>query len=450
MCTGVEAIYSIDISKNQEIFVSGGTGSFDLPFISANAYRKQNLSGEVDGFVYHMNRNLSSVINATYFGTDAYDQIYSLDIDPDNQVIIVGQTLGNLPITPGVYNNPNSKQFVSSLSPDLSTLNWSTNFGAKRGVIDLTINAFLVDDCGRIYISSWGGEESSKSNSSTIGLEVTTDAFQNKTDGSDFYLLCLDKNASALLYATYLGGDSPSSGGDHVDGGTSRFDKKGIVYQSMCASCPTNSLSGFISDLKTTPTSFSPTNKSPRCSNAGLKFDFQIKDASISWTADTCTSVFSLNAEAKNATSYFWKFPDGTESNEKNPVIKIDPKYYKQPIMLVVSPGTSCADTAFGTVSLPDSILDLQVPNVFTPNGDGINDFFKLQGLLSQCDEASVEVYNRWGQMIFSDNKTYFAWDGKDQNGVDMAEGVYYIILKSKKKNDLEYKEIHSSLTLIR
>ncbi len=448
--TGVDAIYSIDISKTNEIFISGGTGSFDLPGISSNAIRKQNLSGEIDGFIYHLNRNLSTVINATYYGTDLYDQIFSLDLDPDNQVIVVGQSSGNMPVSSGVFSNPNSKQFISSLSPDLSKLNWSTNFGAGRGVIDVTINAFLVDDCGRIYLSSWGGNESTKSNALTFGLEVTPDAFQSKTDGSDFYLMCLDKNAKSLLYASFLGGDSPNEAGDHVDGGTSRFDKKGIIYQSMCASCPDRGAQGFISDLKTTPNAFSPTNKSPRCSNAGLKFDFQIKDAAISWTADTCTSTFSMNAEAKNATSYYWKFPDGTESTEKNPIIKISPKYYKQPIMLVVSPGTSCADTAIGSVSLPDSVLDLQVPNVFTPNGDGVNDYFKIEGLLSQCDEASVEVYNRWGQIIFSDNKTYFAWDGRDLNGQELAAGVYFIMLKTKKKNDLEFREIRSTLTLIR
>ncbi len=448
--TGVEALYSIDISKNNEIFVSGGTGSIDMPNISTNALRKENLGGDVDGFIYHLNRNISTIINATYFGTDKYDQIYSLDIDPDNQIIVVGQSLGNLPITSGVYSVPNSKQFISSLSPDLSKLNWSTNFGSGRGVIDVTINAFLVDDCGRIYLSSWGGELSDKPNSSTLGLEVTPDAFQNKTDGSDFYLMCLDKNASSLLYSTFLGGNSPNASGDHVDGGTSRFDKKGIVYQSMCASCPRGNLTGFISDLKTTPNSFSPTNKSPRCSNAGLKFDFQIKSAEITWYADTCTSLFTFTAEAKNAYSFYWKFPDGTESTEKNPALIINPDFYNKPIMLIVSPGTVCADTAFGTVSLPDSITKLTIPNVFTPNGDGVNDYFKIEGLLSQCDEAAVEVYNRWGQLIFSDDKTYFAWDGKDKNGMEISDGVYFIMLKSKKKNDTEFKEIHSTLTLIR
>lgn len=448
--TGIDAIYSIDISKNNEIFISGGSGSVDMPMISNNAIRKQNNGGEVDGFIYHLNRNLSSVINATYYGTDSYDQIFSLDLDPDNQVVVVGQSLGNIPNTSGVYNNPNSKQFISSLSPDLSKLNWSTNFGAGRGVIDVTINAFLVDECGRIYLSSWGGRESTKPNAFTFGLAVTPNAFQSKTDGSDFYLMCLDKNASSLLYATFLGGDSPNEAGDHVDGGTSRFDKKGIIYQSMCASCPRDQFSSFITDLKTTPNAFSPTNKSPRCSNAGLKFDFQIKNAEITWYADTCTSLFSFTAEAKNATNYYWKFPDGTESTEKQPSLIIQPKFYNKTIMLVVSPGTNCADTAFGTVSLPDSVNELHIPNVFTPNGDGVNDYFRIEGLLSQCDEASVEVYNRWGQLIFSDNKTYFAWDGKDKNGLEIADAVYFIILKSKKKNEIEFKEFHSTLTLMR
>jgi hypothetical protein len=52
--------------------------------------------------------------------------------------------------------------------------------------------------------------------------------------------------------------------------------------------------------------------------------------------------------------------------------------------------------------------------------------------------------------LIFSDNKTYFAWDGKDKNGLEIADGVYFIMLKSKKKNEIEFKEFHSTLTLMR
>lgn len=54
-------------------------------------------------------------------------------------------------------------------------------------------------------------------------MPVSGDAVQKTTDGNDFYIIVLGRDAETLLYATYFGGDVT---GDHVDGGTSRFDKK--------------------------------------------------------------------------------------------------------------------------------------------------------------------------------------------------------------------------------
>jgi hypothetical protein len=103
----------------------------------------------------------------------------------------------------------------------------------------------------------------------TQGLEVSGNAYQKTTDNNDFYLIVLGKDAKNLLYATYFGGDESE---DHVDGGTSRFDKRGIIYQSVCSSCP--SAPPGLNDFPTTSGSAFPTNVSYRCSNASFKFDF--------------------------------------------------------------------------------------------------------------------------------------------------------------------------------
>jgi hypothetical protein len=72
-------------------------------------------------------------------------------------------------------------------------------------------------------------------------LTVTPDAIQTTTDGQDFYVLVLNEDASNLEYASFFGevhyATCGYSGHDHVDGGTSRFDKKGHIIQSVCASC---------------------------------------------------------------------------------------------------------------------------------------------------------------------------------------------------------------------
>jgi gliding motility-associated-like protein len=447
--SGIDALYSIDISKQNELIVSGGTSSNDIDPITAEAYQS-NHNGGVDGFIAKLDRNGSKLIAATYWGTNLYDQIYSLDIDPNNQLVVVGHSEGNMPVQGNVYKNSGSHQFISCFSSDLKSLNWSTVFGSGRPNIDVTINAFMVDDCGRIYVSSWGGTTSGINTSRTDGMPVSASAFQTQTDGSDFYLMCLDKNASSLLYGTFLGGSNPNVSGDHVDGGTSRFDKNGIVYQSMCASCPNAEGVHFISDLKTTPNAFSVKNPSPRCSNAALKFDFQLKNAKFDFNIDTCSSVFTFKKDPTITDPITWLLPDGKTITGDFFSTKIESKYYGDSVLMIVMAGTVCADTAYGIVFLPDSVDNFKMPNVFSPNGDKMNDVFEVDGLINQCDEVKVAIFNRWGQLMYESVQANFAWNGKDQSGSDASEGIYFVLMTLKRKSGADSRSFHSTLTLLR
>ncbi|HMK27129.1 MAG TPA: PKD domain-containing protein, partial [Chitinophagaceae bacterium] len=65
------------------------------------------------------------------------------------------------------------------------------------------------------------------------------DAFKSTTDGKDFYFFVLKKNAASQLFGSFFGENNvlPNFGGDHVDGGTSRFDQNGVIYQAICGNC---------------------------------------------------------------------------------------------------------------------------------------------------------------------------------------------------------------------
>jgi len=266
-----DAIYSIDFDSEGDIYISGGTRSQNLSNTANTAYPTYR-GGSADGFIAVLSADGQAIKRSTYWGGSAYDQIFSLELDSDDDVYIVGQTFGGLGVFGAGYSVPNSGQFITKMSKDLKTIEFQTLFGTGDGYPDITINAFLVDECEKIFVSGWGGETSLKSYSSTLKLPITPDAYQKQTDGSDFYLIVLAKGARELLYATYFGGSRTA---DHVDGGTSRFDKKGVIYQSVCASCPPGlSNEHEISDFPTTPNSYSPLNKSPRCSNATFKIAF--------------------------------------------------------------------------------------------------------------------------------------------------------------------------------
>ncbi|WP_192822051.1 gliding motility-associated C-terminal domain-containing protein [Rufibacter sp. LB8] len=275
--TGLDAAYSIQLDASLNVYVAGGTTSPTLPATDAALQKTQ--TGGTDGFVAKIAANGQTVLAATFLGTRAYDQAYFLQLDQAANVYVLGQTLGEYPVTDSVYSNANGRQFIHKLNNSLSATEFSTVFGAGRATIDISPTAFLVDDCQRIYVSGWGGGTNSgiidgygKSygNGTTTGLPVTPDALKPTTDGRDFYLLQLGTNASRLLYGTFYGGNQFQSSGEHVDGGTSRFDKRGIVYQAVCGGC------GGFSNFPIPPGAhyFTQNNGSERCNNAAFKFDF--------------------------------------------------------------------------------------------------------------------------------------------------------------------------------
>jgi gliding motility-associated-like protein len=128
----------------------------------------------------------------------------------------------------------------------------------------------------------------------------------------------------------------------------------------------------------------------------------------------------------------------------------LDNKNNGDTLLMIVMPGTACADTAFAELNLPDSANTFKMPNVFSPNDDQINDVFEIEGVINQCDEVEIAIYNRWGQLIYEAKQANFAWNGKDQSGNNASEGIYFVLLNTKKKSGADSKSYHSTLTLLR
>lgn len=120
------------------------------------------------------------------------------------------------------------------MNSDLSEIIFSTVFGSGSSIVNISPTAFLVDECYQLYVSGWGGTVNSSFNPLTgnvLGMPITDDAYDAVSNGSDFYFIVLGNDADELIYATYFG--SPSAA-DHVDGGTSRFDKRYYLSGSVC------------------------------------------------------------------------------------------------------------------------------------------------------------------------------------------------------------------------
>lgn len=334
--TSDDAAYSLKMDDSETLYVCGGTNSNNFPIVPG-AYDATYNGGTCDAWLAKISTDGSTLLASTYLGTPMYDQSFFIDIDEELNVYTVGQTAGIYPISPGVYSNPNSGQYLQKLSNDLSTSLWSTTFGNGNGSPNISPSAFLVDNCYQIYVSGWGGNVNGSSpGSTTNGLPVTPDAYDSATDGSDYYFIVLGPNASTLIYATFFG--SPSGTGEHVDGGTSRFDKQGIIYQAVCAGCGSSDL------FPTTPGAWSNTNNSTNCNLGCLKFAFEVAPTVAEFTLPPpgCAPyTVAFSNTSTNALEYTWNFGDGSAtSTEVSPTHTFaEPGTYTV-TLLAVNPGT--------------------------------------------------------------------------------------------------------------
>lgn len=355
--SGDDAGYSITRDQSGDLFISGGTTSTNF-ITTPGTYSEIFMGGESDGFISNLTSN-GVLISSTYYGSHDYDQCYFVQLDSEGFVYVLGQTesLGSTMVFNASYSVPNSGQFVSKLTPELDILEFSTVFGDGSGMPCISPTAFLVDYCNKIYISGWGGNTNGVPyghGGNTHGLPVTTDAFQSTTDGSDFYLVVLEDDASALVYATFMGS---STSAEHVDGGTSRFDRKGKIYEAVCAGCWGDS--GF----PTTTGAWSNVNNNS-CNLAVFKFDFNLPLVAADFDApyDVC-APFNVEFEnlSYNANIFTWFFGDGDTSSEENPThTYTTPGIYY--VTLVATNDTTCNSTDSITKIIEVHVLEVPMP----------------------------------------------------------------------------------------
>ena len=160
--------------------------------------------------------------------------------------------------------------------------------------------------------------------------------------------------------------------------------------------------------------------------------------------------IFTDNTVSTDPYNFEWTFADNSTDNYPN--------------------GTSIFNISFDTLDVGlnyiyvtlenevtgciDSVgfrIDVQgipeIHNVFTPNGDNVNDYFDFEEYAMQ--EISVKIYNRWGQIVYSWDIPNYKWDGRDYDGRNLSEGVYYYVLSSTGIDSKTYLR-KGSITLLR
>ena len=405
-----DACYSVKMDLSGNFVFAGGTESTNIPG-TAGGLQPNSGGGSTDGFVVKVPSGGSSIVNASYIGMNQYDQVFFVEIDRVNNVFLLGQSVGgNFPINNAAYSNGSSSNFVVKLDSLLSTNLASTRFGNGSSDIQISPAAFLVDNCGNIYVSGWGANIL-QANAQLNGMPVTADALQaTPAGGAEFYLMVMKADMSNILYGSYIGG--PQSD-EHVDGGTSRFDKNGIVYQCVCAGCGGND------DFPTSVGAFSSVNNSTNCNAVVYKFDsglLPVADFTVDQTTGCNDFTVTFDNTSTDSDTYLWDFGDGIiDSTTFNPVITYTEAGSYEVFLYVTDSICQLTDTAQITVVVVDSVI----AEVTDPINICNNEPF----------EMSVNTYGTANNFIWSQSPDFSnpLNPPTDSSITVSSSGVYYI-----------------------
>ena len=168
------------------------------------------------------------------------------------------------------------------------------------------------------------------------------------------------------------------------------------------------------------------------CSDSVIIEAISVK-ADFSYEKLPCTNQIQFMNRSTDTLLSFWSFGDGTTSIERHPLHPYGAnKNYS--VMLIANSYNEGADTTEAEISIENySFTDsLFIPNVFSPNGDGYNDYFEIIGADNPCiGIQKLSIFNRWGKKVFEVEVNKLKWDGTN-NGNKLKEGVYFYTLEGK------------------
>jgi gliding motility-associated-like protein len=132
------------------------------------------------------------------------------------------------------------------------------------------------------------------------------------------------------------------------------------------------------------------------------------------------TISFTNNSTSTETLSYEWDFQDGQTSSDANPVHTYQATGTYD-VTLTVITNHHCEDTySYEITVYPD--FAIFVPNAFTPNGDGVNDRFKI--ISFGVNKYQLQIYSKWGDLIYESNNLEDEWDAADVPG-----GTYVYVI---------------------
>jgi len=193
-------------------------------------------------------------------------------------------------------------------------------------------------------------------------------------------------------------------------------------------------------------------NPQTGCESEPVEVPVSIRTIKKLWVSHRMRNAEELPARvsfqvrgAEEADRFLWDFGNGNTSTESQPQEAFT-RAGTYPVTVEVSFEEGC------TFHLTDSLTIIKppkvaIPSAFSPNGDGVNDNFNLE--LSNLSAFYMQIFDRWGNLIFETRNTKFRWDGRGPTGKLVPEGVYICLIEGRDIEGipLQQKEL---LTIIR
>lgn len=342
-------------------------------------------------------------------GTSLASGIFTLTVtNPANGCVNTYSVFGGMPII-NIVNTPATNALTCvthTISMLASTSNTSDVITWNNGTTTNTVNPYNASVNGTY--TTVATSLSGCSSQSVITITTNTTAIINISVPSTT-ISCLTN--SLALTANGVGGaysytwipSAPAFVGNPfnvTNAGT--YTVNGTNSVNGCTATATQSVShetvtaSFIADpyqgLMPLPVSFTNTSINP----SGTTYSWDLGNSAINYTTTIVATTYNTQG--------------------------------LYPVVLIATKGF-CSDTAKRFIKV-DLVSYLTIPNVFTPNGDLVNDVFVLNAV--NVGEISMTVFDRWGLKMFESTANgQMAWDGKNKGGHIVADGTYFYVIKA-------------------
>lgn len=457
------------IVENSNLYILGTTNASDYP-TSEFGY-DTSYNGNYDMVVTILDKSGGVIIGSTFLGGAEDDfALYSSEIisDDDGNCYFVGESnSSNFPITSGAFQTIHGGGIdgvVLKLNSDVSNLIFGTYLGGPNddGASGIKYDGDKVYVCGRAGTEFFTSTGAFGYNGETDGFVLTMDKLASQivngtyigTDELDIAIFLELNNEKEILVMGSTDGILNTTAGSY-DGGDGNFiakfknDLSEVDFVStFCFATP---ISFGVDNCGLIYTSFIGPKFEP-------PYERYFTEDSLPRGANYFTVLNSFGTELRYGSIYkggghvhgrgrFDKdgiLYEAACSKDRNAFFTTPNAFY--------SNGNGGLDMSVFKIDFEQQVSSIiidTIPNVFSPNGDGINDLYKLNIRMAGCrnEDVTTRIYNRWGQLIFKSSDKLFVWDGKTKEGKDVADGVYYVVVQL---NDTPERTRKTSLTVFR